>query len=85
MEPSLSFSRRATAARKTAQVCMGYAEQLVLAGAQTQVTSLWNVSDKATRSLMTDFYQRFLNGEKRLEALSHVQLTMLARPELSHP
>jgi len=63
----------------------GLRRALVLAGAQTQVTSLWKVSDEATRMLMVDFYQRLLKGEGRSEALRHAQLAMLAKPELSHP
>jgi len=63
----------------------GLRRALILAGAQTQVTSLWKVSDDATRTLMVDFYRRLLTGEGRSEALRHAQLSMLARPELSHP
>jgi CHAT domain-containing protein len=63
----------------------GLRRALVLAGAQTQVTSLWKVSDEATRTLMVDFYQRLLKGEGRSAALRHAQLAMLANPELAHP
>jgi len=63
----------------------GLRRALVLAGAQTQVTSLWKVSDEATRTLMVDFYQRLLKGEGRSAALRHAQLAMLENPELAHP
>jgi len=63
----------------------GLRRALVLAGAQTQVTSLWKVSDEATRMLMVDYYQRLLKGEGRSAALRHAQQTMLANPEYSHP
>jgi len=59
----------------------GLRRALVLAGAQTQVTSLWKVSDDATRALMVDYYQRLLKGEGRSAALHHAQLDMLGRPE----
>jgi CHAT domain-containing protein/Tfp pilus assembly protein PilF len=63
----------------------GLRRALVLAGAQTQLTSLWKVSDEATRILMVDFYQRLLKGEGRSAALRHAQLHMRAIPEYSHP
>jgi len=63
----------------------GLRRALVLAGAQTQVTSLWKVSDEATRTLMVDFYGRMLKGEGRAAALRHAQLDMLDNSEHSHP
>jgi CHAT domain-containing protein len=63
----------------------GLRRALVLAGAQTQVTSLWKVSDEATRPLMVNFYKRLLKGEGRSAALRHAQQEMLANKELSHP
>jgi CHAT domain-containing protein/tetratricopeptide (TPR) repeat protein len=63
----------------------GLRRALVLAGAQTQITSLWKVADEATRMLMIDYYQRLLKGEGRSAALRHAQLAMLANKELSHP
>lgn len=63
----------------------GLRRALVLAGAQTQITSLWKVSDEATRVLMIDYYQRLLNGVGRSAALRQAQLSMLANKDLSHP
>jgi len=63
----------------------GLRRALVLAGAQSQITSLWRVSDEATRTLMVDFYKRLLKGEGRSAALRHAQQDMLTNPELSHP
>jgi CHAT domain-containing protein len=63
----------------------GLRRALVLAGAQTQVTSLWKVSDEATRTLMIDYYQRLLKGEGRSVALLHAQQSMMANPSFSHP
>jgi CHAT domain-containing protein len=63
----------------------GLRRALILAGAQTSVTSLWKVSDDATRKLMTDYYQRLLNGEGRAAALRHAQLKVLSDPDFSHP
>jgi CHAT domain-containing protein len=63
----------------------GLRRALVLAGAQTQVTSLWKVSDDATRRLMVDYYQRLQQGEGRSAALQSAQQAMLATPERAHP
>jgi CHAT domain-containing protein len=63
----------------------GLRRALVLAGARTQITSLWKVADDATRTLMVDFYKRLINGEGRSEALRHAQQAMLLRPNQSHP
>jgi CHAT domain-containing protein len=63
----------------------GLRRALVLAGAQTQITSLWKVSDAATRLLMVDYYRRLLKGEGRSAALRRAQQSMLADPKLSHP
>jgi CHAT domain-containing protein/tetratricopeptide (TPR) repeat protein len=63
----------------------GLRRALALAGAQTQVTSLWKVSDAATRSLMVDYYRRLLQGEGRAAALRSAQRAMLASDSFSHP
>jgi CHAT domain-containing protein/Tfp pilus assembly protein PilF len=55
----------------------GLRRALVLAGSETQVMSLWKVSDAGTRDLMTAYYTRLKQGEGRAEALRQVQLTML--------
>lgn len=55
----------------------GLRRALVLAGSQTQVMSLWKVSDAGTRDLMTAYYTRLQQGEGRTEALRQVQLAML--------
>jgi CHAT domain-containing protein/tetratricopeptide (TPR) repeat protein len=63
----------------------GLRRALVIAGAESQVMSLWSVSDTATRDLMIDYYTRLQNGEGRGEALRNAQLRMLKTPERSHP
>jgi len=55
----------------------GLRRALVLAGSQTQVMSLWKVSDSGTRDLMTSYYTRLQSGAGRTEALRQVQLAML--------
>jgi CHAT domain-containing protein len=51
----------------------GLRRALVLAGSQSQVMSLWQVADTATRDLMIAYYQRLRRGEGRAEALRNVQ------------
>jgi CHAT domain-containing protein/Flp pilus assembly protein TadD len=63
----------------------GLRRALALAGAQTQIASLWKVSDTATRKLMVGYYQRLLKGEGRSAALRQAQRAMLADPMLAHP
>jgi CHAT domain-containing protein len=63
----------------------GLRRALVLAGAETQVTSLWKVADEATKDLMVDYYQRLLKGEGRSEALRNAQLAMMKSKDRSHP
>jgi CHAT domain-containing protein len=50
---------------------------LVLAGSETQIISLWKVSDAATRALMVAYYKRLQVGEGRVTAMRAVQLEMM--------
>ncbi len=63
----------------------GLRRALVLAGAESQVMSLWQVSDDATRALMIAFYRRLLAGQGRSQALRGARLELIAGGELSHP
>ncbi len=55
----------------------GLRRALVLAGAGTQVMSLWKVSDAATAALMGEFYRRLGRGESRMAALRAARLGLL--------
>src|SRR5262249_1409523 len=59
----------------------GLRRALALAGAETQVMSLWPVSDRGTRDLMIDYYRAMTRGEGRSEALRRVELRMLRSKE----
>lgn len=63
----------------------GLRRALVVAGAESQVMSLWQVSDEGTRALMTDFYTRLKAGVARSAALREVQLDMLRSGNRKHP
>jgi CHAT domain-containing protein/Tfp pilus assembly protein PilF len=63
----------------------GLRRALVLAGAESELMSLWRVDDAATGELMTDYYRRLAAGEGRSEALRQVQLKMMRSPNRSHP
>lgn len=62
---------------KNGQGVYGLRRALVLAGSESQVMTLWQVSDEATRDLMVAYYKRLQAGEGRTEALRQVQLEML--------
>ena len=70
---------------QTGEGVYGLRRALVLAGAQTQVPSLWKVDDAATQELMVDYYGRLLKGEGRSGALRAAQKAMMATPERQHP
>ncbi|WP_437745069.1 CHAT domain-containing tetratricopeptide repeat protein [Sorangium sp. So ce1504] len=61
----------------------GLRRALLLAGAETQVMSLWKVGDMATRDLMTSYYAALARGGGRSEALRSAQLQI--RRERPHP
>jgi CHAT domain-containing protein/Tfp pilus assembly protein PilF len=63
----------------------GLRRALVLAGSETQVISLWPVSDKVTRELMVAYFSDLKQGQGRGEALRRVQLKMLGNARRQHP
>jgi CHAT domain-containing protein/Tfp pilus assembly protein PilF len=71
---------------KNGEGVQGLRRALVLAGSESQVMSLWPVSDEATKDLMTQYYQVLQQGEGRGEGLRQVQLRMLrGRKDQRHP
>jgi CHAT domain-containing protein/Tfp pilus assembly protein PilF len=63
----------------------GLRRALVLAGAESELMSLWRVDDAATSDMMVEYYKRLKNGEGRTEGLRQVQLKMLRSKDRSHP
>ncbi|MGP1387787.1 MAG: CHAT domain-containing tetratricopeptide repeat protein [Thainema sp.] len=64
----------------------GLRRAFALAGAESQLMSLWQVSDSGTQSLMAQYYENLTTGMGRSEALRAVQLHMIeSGEEYSHP
>ncbi len=63
----------------------GLRRAFVLAGAESLVMSLWPISDRSARELMTHYYQNLKSGMGRGEALRQVQLEMLKHNRQLHP
>jgi len=69
----------------TGEGLYGLRRALVLAGSQSQVISLWKVSDEATQELMVAYYERLQRGIPRDAALHETQRAFLKNPEYAHP
>lgn len=63
----------------------GLRRALALAGAESQVMSLWAVSDRWTRELMVAYYRKLRQGQGRGAALRQAQLEMLKGVKRRHP
>ena len=63
----------------------GLRRALVIAGAESQLVSLWKVDDLATKDLMVGYYERLTMGEGRGEALRKTQLAMINDDKFKHP
>ena len=70
---------------KNGEGVYGLRRALMLAGAQTQVMSLWQVDDVATRAWMTNYYTGLKQGLGRSEAARQVQLKLLQQKKWQHP
>jgi CHAT domain-containing protein/Tfp pilus assembly protein PilF len=70
---------------KNGEGVYGLRRAFFLAGAESQVMSLWPVSDYVTRELMTEYYAGLRKGLGRGEALHQAQLAMLKRKGRQHP
>jgi CHAT domain-containing protein len=57
----------------------GLRRALQVAGAESILLSMWSVPDKETQELMTLFYEKWLAGEDKHQALREAELEMRAR------
>lgn len=63
----------------------GLRRALVIAGAEAQVVSLWQVDDEATRTMMVEYYGKLIAGGGRSEAMRATRLEMMRQPKMAHP
>ena len=70
---------------KNGEGVYGLRRAFTLAGTETLMMSLWQVSDYVTRELMTDYYKNLKTGMKRGASLREVQIAMLKKPNRQHP
>jgi len=63
----------------------GLRRAVVLAGAEAQVVSLWNVNDSSAQELMRAYYDELARGSGRAEALRQAKLRLLRQPRYAHP
>lgn len=68
---------------KNGEGVYGLRRAFTLAGTETLMMSLWEVSDVVTRELMTNYYKNLKDGLGRGESLRQTQLQMLKKRE--HP
>jgi hypothetical protein len=69
---------------KNGEGVLGLRRALEEAGAQSVIMSLWSVPDKETLELMKLFYQKWLSGMEKHEALKQAQLEMRQRVRSEH-
>jgi CHAT domain-containing protein/Tfp pilus assembly protein PilF len=70
---------------KNGEGVFGLRRALSLAGSETQVMSLWPVSDLGARDLMIEYYKGLRRGEGRGDGLRRVQLAMIKGKGRRHP
>jgi CHAT domain-containing protein len=70
---------------KNGEGVYGLRRAFFLAGTETLVMSLWEVSDHTTQEMMTSYYSGLKRGLGRGEALRNAQLALRKRKDLRHP
>ena len=82
---TLSACETAVGKIKNGEGVYGLRRAFFLAGTETLVMSLWEVSDQTTQEMMTSYYSGLKRGLGRGEALRNAQLALLKRKGLEHP
>lgn len=75
----LSACQTAVGARSGGDEVVGLTRALLYAGTPGVVSTLWNISDAASASLMEEFYRRLTGGAQVAEALRQAQLAVKQR------
>jgi CHAT domain-containing protein len=63
----------------------GLRRALVLAGAETQIMTLWRIDDEVTQGLMAEYYEKIRKGIGRSDAMRDATLNMLSNPNTANP
>jgi len=64
---------------------IGLTNAFLIAGANSVVSTLWQIDDLRTVRLVTRFYEELMKGRNVAAALRTAQLQILQEPELRHP
>lgn len=64
---------------------LGLAGLAVRAGANSTLSTLWQINDTSTSQLMVQFYTELKKGITKAEALHRAQKALLAQPEYQNP
>jgi CHAT domain-containing protein len=64
---------------------LGFSQAFLSAGAESVVSSLWNVGDKPTEQLMKRFYGGLANGAAFEDALRNAKLAFMQSKSAAHP
>jgi CHAT domain-containing protein len=68
------------------RAALGLAGVAIQAGAKSALASLWSISDNATATLMTRFYENSkAPGATKAQSLRIAQIELLKSPEYGHP
>jgi CHAT domain-containing protein len=81
----LSACQTGTGAVASGDGVYGLRRALVVAGAASQVVSLWSVADASTAALMRDYYAALRQGMGRAEALRQAKRQLMRRSGYAHP
>ncbi len=69
----------------TGEGVYGLRRAFVIAGAESQLFSLWRIDDGFTPKLMESYYKKLLAGKGRSEALRQTQLELMQSQDYHHP
>lgn len=63
---------------------VGLSRAFIIAGTPSVIVSQWNVDDVVTEYLMRHFYQEYLSGKPKAQALRHAQIAALKALDREH-